>query len=129
MEPESNSLVKYSNVVGCHPELVNLDTHPELNQENTGIFSKVIEKNALDLITPPIELNILSVSNTKLPSKLISLSITSQSPEGLMKMPYRGYAIRPVETFPFDESSFSNGEGPSSSNIEEVNVEPNKSNE
>jgi len=58
------------------------------------------------------------VGETKLDSKLMQLKIVADQTEILNQTGFATYAIRPQDSFPFEESSFQSGESPSSSNIE-----------
>lgn len=78
------------------------NSHPLLMQPNNSYFKKYGEKQILDVLVPPCDINIVAVSDSKIESKVISLKVTSQINEGELRNPNMGYAIRPMETFPFD---------------------------
>jgi hypothetical protein len=72
-----------------------------------------------DILRPPCELNILAVNDFKVESKVVNLKVTSQMNEDSYQGGFMGYAVRPQESFPFEDSII-NSESPSCSNSEEA---------
>lgn len=79
---------------------------------NATYFQNFREKPVIDILPPLREINIMSISDSKIESKVISLKVLSQLNEGEQRQSYIGYAVRPAETFFFEESSMLSGESP-----------------
>lgn len=51
----------------------------------------------------------MTVGESKLPSKVIRLKVESDKNESNQQTGFPNYAVRPNDSFPFEESSFQSG--------------------
>lgn len=101
IESEPNSTIIYTNKPRTHPLLI-------FTEEDCGsYFKKRMNEKCSEMLTPPCDLSIIVIKEPfKIESKLVYLKVISnQSEETKNRMYEMGWAIRPEESFNYEDSA------------------------